>query len=112
MFGFIALFFPAVLSVALVEHFSKRKLSIRGLIYCYVAANLFTNIVCILIKMGLFQVAVTTQGLSANMAMQVAVDYLMFAIPAAILFSFIATLLGKSKNILVMKSDDEESEKN
>lgn len=106
MFGFIALFFPAVVSVALTDHMRRSKLSLRGLLYCYTTANLFINIVCILIKMGLFQVAITADSLSANMTMQMSIDYLLFAIPAAVVFSFIATAL-ENKTILVKKSDKE-----
>lgn len=111
MLGFITLFFPAVLSVALVDHMRKNKLSVRGLIYCYSTANLFINVACILIKMGLFQVAITSTALSANMTMQVSVDYLIFAIPMAVVFSFIAILL-ENKNILVKKNNNEENKEN
>ncbi len=111
MLGFITLFFPAVLSVALVDHMRKIKLSVRGMIYCYATANLFINVACILIKMGLFQVAITSTALSANMTMQMSVDYLIFAIPMAIVFAFIAILL-ENKNILVKKSNNEENKEN
>lgn len=108
MLAFITLFFPAVLSVALVDHMRKNKLSVRGLIYCCATANLFINVACILIKMGLFQVAVTSTALSANMTMQMSVDYLIFAIPMAVVFSFIAALF-ENKNILVKKSNNEQN---
>lgn len=108
MLWFISLFFPAVLSVALVDHMRKNRLSVRGLVYCYATANLFINVACMLIKMGLFQIAITSTALSADMTMQMSVDYLIFAIPMAVVFSFIATLL-ENKNILVKKSNNEEN---
>lgn len=108
MLWFISLFFPAVLSVALVDHMRKNRLSVRGLVYCYATANLFINVACMLIKMGLFQIAITSSALSADMTMQMSVDYLIFAIPMAVVFSFIATLL-ENKNILVKKSNNEEN---
>lgn len=108
MLWFISLFFPAVLSVALVDHMRKNRLSVRGLVYCYATANLFINVACMLIKMGLFQIAITSTALSADMTMQMSVDYLIFAIPMAVVFSFIATLL-ENKKILVKKSNNEEN---
>lgn len=111
MLWFISLFFPAVLSVALVDHMRKNKLSVRGLIYCYATANLFINVACILIKMGLFQIAITSTSVSADMTLQMAADYLIFAIPLAVVFAFIAALL-ENKNILVKKSNNEENKEN
>ncbi len=107
MFEFITLFFPAMLSVALYEHLRQEKLSLRGLLYCYVTANLFINIACILIKMGLYHVAVAAVSPAAETALQIAADYLLFSVPAAIFFAFIAATL-KNKVSLVKKSEDNE----
>lgn len=108
MLAFISLFLPAVLSVALIDHMRKEKLTVRGLVYCYAVANLFVNVVTIIIKMGLFQLAVSSQSFSSTMTLQMTVDYLIFAIPVAVLFSFVVMIV-QNKGVLVIKSDNEEN---
>lgn len=110
MIAFICLFFPAVLGVAIYEHLRKQKLCRRQWFYRYCTNVVFINMICFAVKrflLGTGGDAFTGVGGDATPA--TAVNYLVMAIPVAVVLVFLQVLLGKHANVTL--EDDANAEK-
>lgn len=109
MIAFICLFFPAVLSVWMYEKLTKADLSIKNWLYHYTLNTTAINLFCFLIK----KVVLGTAGdpfytLSVDTTPSAALNYLIVAIPTAVLLVFFKVLLSKTVRVT---AEDERDEK-
>ncbi len=99
MLVFTALFFPAIITVCIYEHLMKTRLSVKSTVYLYVAGNIAVNCICAVVKKYLFKTA--DMSLGWDMTPSAALNYMIIAVPSAILIAFFAVLL--KKNVKVTK---------
>lgn len=103
MLCFISLFFPAIISVCICDRLYGGKMRKRSCIYLYAASNVAVNIICAVFKRFLFETAdaelVTYLG---DMTPSIMLNYMIIAVPTAVIVGCIAALLGK-KGIKVTK---------
>ena len=97
MITFICLFFPAVLSVFAYEKLNRRELNKKHWIYLYATNVLFINLGCFFIK----SMVLGTGGnpifdLYNDMPPSGAMNYLIMAIPLAVVMAVVEVLLEKS----------------
>ena len=96
MIAFICLFIPAVLAVWLFESLSKTSLSRKQWLYRYCANNLFINLLCFAVKKILLDTAGSTFfSLYADTTPAAALNYILMAVPVAVVLVFVQVLLSK-----------------
>ncbi len=96
MIAFIVLFFPAVLATAIYEGLKKTSLGRKQWLYRYCANVLFINLFCFLVKLAVLGTAdAPLYTASMDITPHAAVNYLVMAIPAAVIFSFLQVLAKK-----------------
>lgn len=106
MIAFILLFFPAVLATAIYEGLKRTSLGRKQWLYRYCTNVLFINLVCFAIKqfvLGTADAPLYTSGL--DITPHAAMNYLIMAIPTAVILSFLQVLLNKH-----VKTEVEEKE--
>ena len=101
MLAFTALFFPAIITVCIYEHLMKTRLSVKSTVYLYVAGNIAINCICAIVKKYIFKTADMSLVLGWDMTPSAALNYMIIAVPSAILIAFFAVLL--KKNVKVTK---------
>lgn len=107
MIAFICLFFPAVISVWIYELLIKRSLSKRQLIFRFCLNATLINVVCFAVKAFLLSTGgqpLYTFG--SDMTPDVAVRYLIMALPICMVLSLLEVFL--TKNVKVTVSDEEQ----
>ncbi len=107
MIAFICLFFPAVVSLWIYELLIKKSLLKRQLVYRFCFNALLINAVCFAVKAFLL----STGGeplftLYSDMTPNVAVRYLIMALPVSVVLALVEVFL--TKNIKVTVSDEKE----
>lgn len=96
MIAFICLFFPAVLSVGLFEHLRKEKLSRRHWLYRFCANTLLINGICFAFKRFILHTASQPFfSLTADASPAAALNYMVMALPAALVLVFLEVLCAK-----------------
>lgn len=100
MIAFIILFFPAVIATRIYEAVKKLELTPKRWISRYCVNNLLINFFCFAVK----SVILKTSGaplytLYADITPAAAMNYLIMALPAAILLGFIEVLLTKTVKV-------------
>lgn len=106
MIAFMILFFPAVLATAIYEGLKKTSLGRKQWLYRYCANVLFINLFCFLVKLVVLKSAdapLYTSNL--DISPHAALNYLIMAIPAAVIFGFLQVLVNKK-----VKTEIEEKE--
>lgn len=109
MLKFICLFFPAVISVFIFDKLQKKPLQLRKIIYLYATNTVIINLLCILIKklfLGTADNPISAAGM--DMIPGVAFNYLIMAVPFAVLISVIETILARNINIKVEENQTDE----
>lgn len=107
MIAFICLFFPSVLCVWIYEMLIKKSLSRRQLIYRFCFNTLIINGICFAVKAFLLSTgAEPIFTLYSDMTPNVAVRYLIMALPISIVLGLIEIFL--TKNVKVTVSDEKE----
>lgn len=101
MLAFTALFFPALITVCFYERLTKAKLSVKNTVYLYAVGNMGINCICAFLKKFLFKTADLPLTVGWDMTPSAALNYMIIAVPAAVLLGFIAVLL--KKNVKVTK---------
>lgn len=111
MIGFICLFFPAILSVAMVDAITKRDFCIKQFIYRFCVNTLIINLFCFLIKIFVLGAgAEYIFDLHGNTPPNVAAPYIAMALGAAIVLGLIESLLYKRVGVDLEEDKDEETE--
>lgn len=101
MLAFIALFFPAFITVCLYGRLEKTRLSLRNTVYLYAASDMAVNCICAFVKKFLFGTADLPLTDGWDMTPSTALNYMIIAVPSAVLLGFIAALL--KRNVKVTK---------
>lgn len=107
MIAFICLFFPAVLGVWLFEHLQKATLRRRQWMYRYCANTIFINVICFAVKRFLLDTAAAPlSSLYADATPSAALNYLIMAIPAAVIVAFLQVVFAKHATVTVEEQKD------
>lgn len=101
MLAFISLFFPALITVCIYERLTKTRLCVKSTVYLYAVGNMAINCVCAVVKKYLLETAEFPLTAGWDMTPSAALNYMIIAVPAAILLGFVAVLL--KKNVRVTK---------
>lgn len=102
MLLFVAVMLPAVISVFIYDSVSHGEIKPRQLIYVYSISNIFINSVCALIKRFVLGTAEVTLAAGTDMTPSALLNYMVIAIPAAVIIGFIISLF-KRGNVRVSK---------
>lgn len=111
MIAFICFFFPAVISLWLFEALLKRPLCRKQWLYRFCTNTLLINFICFGIKKFFLQTADSPlYSLNTDMYPSAAFNYMLMAVPAAIILVVFELLLSKKVKIeLKEENRDEES---
>ena len=108
MITFIMLFFPAALSMWLYEHVTKTDLSVKRWVSLYAVHNLLINFVCLmLMRLVTDEAGEYIYNRDIDIPPYVATNYMIKAIPVAIVLGVVAVLLHK--NVKVELESNEEA---
>ena len=112
MIAFICLFFPAVLSVWLFERTGKRDLSKKNRLYLFCSNTMFINLLCFVIKRFVLGTAgEPLYSLATDMTPSAAGNYLIMAIPCAVVLGFVEICVRKNVKLTVEDNADAENAK-
>lgn len=109
MIAFMVLFFPSVLATAIYEGLEKTSLGRKQWLYRYCTNTLFINLFCFLVKqvvLGTADAPLYVSGI--DMSPHAALNYLIMAIPTAVVFSFLQVLLNKHVKTEVTEIEEKE----
>lgn len=107
MIAFICLFFPAVVTVWIYESIGNTDLTPKKWRYRYCLSNLLVNLSCFAVKRYILQTAdAPFYTLAVDTAPIAALNYLIMAIPAAVILAFVQVLLTKHGKITVADKDN------
>ena len=96
MLSLICIFFPAVLSVWMIEKLSRKELSPKDWFYHFVSNTVWINMICFLVKKVVLGTASATRfGLLDDIDASTALNYLIIALAAAVIVTFASLLLPK-----------------
>lgn len=104
MLTFISLFFPAVFALGVYEWTLKTKLSLRRAVYLYAVQNMAINGFCFAVKKFWLATGDGPMTLGEDMTPGTALNYLILAVPAAMIAAFICALV--TKTVKVTKEDE------
>lgn len=107
MITFIMLFFPAAMSMWLYEHVTKTDLSVKNWLSMYAVHNLLINFVCLMImRLVTNQAGEYLYGRDIGISPYVATNYMIKAIPVAIIVGVLAILLHKTVKVELEENED------
>lgn len=108
MLAFIVLYLPAVLFVWLYEKLSGENISLKKWVYLYALGNLCTNALCWLTMRFAFGTAHDVfYSIYEGMLPVNACNYLLMAIPFALVLGALSALLGKKTSVSIEESGNE-----
>lgn len=108
MLAFIVLFLPAVLSLWIYEVLSKKEMPLKKLIYRYSINVVIINLLCFLIKCYVLSSGTSPLLFDGKQMLPVnAFNYLLLALPIAILIAFVESVVSKKTAISVEEVEDE-----
>lgn len=111
MITFICLFFPAVLSVWLYEKLKKAELSPKKWAYRYALNTVLINFACFLTKsVVLNTAALPLYTADVDMYPSAALNYLIMALVAMVVITFVEIFTEKSAKITIEDEADAEKE--
>lgn len=105
MIEFICLFFPAFISVGIFQKLIKNKLNLINLFSVYSIFNLAINGFVFLIKTYILGTGESLLIFDIDMTPSIALNYLIMAVPASVIFSIIFTLCYKNIELKIEKDD-------
>lgn len=109
MIAFICLFFPSVSSVWLYESLTKSRLERRRWLYLYTVDVMLVNLFCFLVKRFVLQTGGEAFfSLFTDTTPAAAANYLIMAIPAALILAAVQSLLRGRVSIAVEERDAKE----
>ena len=109
MLAFIVLFLPAVFSLWIYEALTKKELSLKKVIYRYSVNVVLINFLCFLIKCYVFNSGATSLLFDGkNMLPVSGFNYLILALPIAVMLAFLEVVISKKTVITVEENKDEE----
>ncbi len=111
MITFICLFFPAVVSLWLYEALAKTSLGLKKCIFRFCLNSLIINFVCFVAKKFVFDTASYSLYIEGDMLPSTALNYLIIALPIAVILVLAEVLLSKKIKITVEENRDEAKEK-
>lgn len=107
MIAFIALFLPAVLSVWIFEALRKESLGWKNWLYRFSLNTLLINWIIFAVKKVILGTAASViSGFATDMSPDIAFNYLVMAVPLAIVLGVVSALLKKHVRIETEDSDD------
>ncbi len=96
MIAFILLFFPAVLATGIYETLQKTSLSRKQWLYRYCSNVLLINLICFAFKQFILRSAdAPLYTADAGITPHAAMNFLVMALPTAVVLSFLQVLLSK-----------------
>ncbi len=102
MIAFMILFFPAVVAIGIYEAVSKLQLSRKQWLIRYCTNALLINLACFGIKAVVLNTAAAPlYTFYTDATPIIAANYLVMAIPCAIVLGFVQVLLGKAVKVEV-----------
>lgn len=94
MIAFIVLFLPAILSVWIWEAVNKTALPRRNWVYVFALHNVLINFVCFAVKKWVLHTGdAVINSIAADMTPSVACNYLIMALPLAVVFPLVPVVL-------------------
>lgn len=100
MIAFMILFFPAVLATRLYEKLQKTDLTRKQWFCRYCTNALLINLFCFLVKVLILHTGTDSlRSWTGDATPSTAVNYLITAIPAAVILSFLQVLLTKHTKV-------------
>ncbi len=109
MIQFMCMFFPAVVAVWVFEAISKTKLDLKGWIYHFTVNALITNMAVFLLKKFVSHTSNEFLAMpGADMVPEVAIRYVVMALPVAIAVAVISALLPKFLKVTVETDQQED----
>ena len=91
------LFFPAVMATGLFEAVKKTRLSRRQWLCRFCINSLLVNLFCFLVKIYVLGTAASPlYTLGVDVTPHVAANYLIMALPTAVILGFVEVLLSKT----------------
>ena len=114
MIQFMCIVFPAVISVWVFEAISKTKLDLKGWIYRFATNALITNMAVLLLKKFVSHTSSEFLAMpGADMVPEVAIRYVVMALPIALAVAVVSALLPKALKVSVEDDQKEDGkEKN
>lgn len=107
MITFIMLFFPACLSMWLYEHVTKTDLSVKRWVSLYAVHNLLINFVCLMVmRLVTDQAGEFLYSREIDINPYVATNYMIKAIPVALVVAVIGILLHKTVKLELEANED------
>lgn len=108
MLKFICVFFPAVLSVWAFEALTKQQMGIKHWVYRFCLNSVICNGFVCLLKIAVTHTSheLLNQAVS-DMSPDIALRYLVMALPAAVAAAVIEALLNKGISVKVSENSDE-----
>ena len=107
MIAFICLFFPAVLGVWFFEHLRKAPLSGKHWLYRYCANVLIINCICFAVKRFFLNTGFDSFcSLYADTTPSAALNYLIMAIPSALIVPFVQVFFSKHATVTIEERED------
>lgn len=102
MLLFVAVMLPAIISVFIFERATGSDLKLKGFLYIYSASSLCVNLICAIFKRFVLNTADALLSIEGDMTPSAFFNYLVMAIPAAVVVGIFAALL-KRENVTVTK---------
>lgn len=102
MLSFICLFFPAVLFVWVYEGLSKSDLSLKRWLCMYCTGVIFINLICWLVMRFVLNMGyIYLYDAQLDITPALASNYMVLALPIALILSVAAALLRKNVKVTV-----------
>lgn len=110
MIACICLFFPAVVSVALFERFTRKQLSVRHIMYLFALNTMLINAVCFFVKTFFLGTGYLPLYDKADMIPGAALKYLIMAVPVSIAAAGVISCLHANITVTVEEEKGETEE--
>ena len=108
MIALICLFFPAILGVGIYEHLRKISLSAKGWLYRFCTNTVIINAVCFVVKRLFLHTADEPfYTLYVDTTPTAALNYLIMAVPVALVLVFLQVVLAKHATVTVEEKNDD-----
>lgn len=114
MLKFICLFFPAAFSLLIIETLRKKPFDFKKNLLLYLSNIIFINMACLFVKKFILNTAdAPLANIGADMIPTVALNYLIMALPFAVIIAVVEALLKRCVKIEVEgKEQNENQEEN
>lgn len=111
MLKIICVFFPAVLSVWMFEALTKQQLGLKSWAYRFCLNTIICNAFVFAVKVFVTQTSrELLNQVNADMVPDVALRYIIMAVPAAAVAAVIEALLTKKIGVCISEDEDDKTE--